>query len=475
MSTAVSGSTLNFPASSVAANSDTGRNTANGTLGFSFSDLLCAQSSIDSRTSFQLADTRPTPEPVRTPSPSPSGTSREAPRTDSSTPASRPQASRPSQEPTREHVKSQDNPTEIGPKIQEDTTPPPDAGTPTTGTSTVGTPAKDDQKASGNIATTDPTLQPQLADVTISPDLPATIAALLNGIAGSGLAKNNSDTEASTQDVPTHGHSRHPGTSGNLFARIAPPTAMPADVEMESNTDGDGDTNQNAPALLAGRTFKNGTAPNPQAALVSGNGNEPVARINAAALEMPMNAASAVPITPREDARAPGTTASAGDISILNPLRLPTQAGASLPQFTIPSGTSQKAWAEEVGNRVMWMLGRAQSRAELILTPPLLGKVEISIHLNGDQGTAQFLASSQSAREALEQAMPRLRELLAQAGISLGEASVNTSAEDRAHENTGNTGMRTPDSHDGGGDGDATVIAAPNWSRVEKGLINTFA
>jgi flagellar hook-length control protein FliK len=126
----------------------------------------------------------------------------------------------------------------------------------------------------------------------------------------------------------------------------------------------------------------------------------------------------------------------------------------------------------------MWMLGRAQSRAELILTPPLLGKVEVSIHLNGDQSTAQFLASSQSAREALEQAMPRLRELLAQAGINLGEASVNTSAEGQTQggENTHRAGAHAGELHDIPDDGgDASGIPPQNWSRLDTGLINTYA
>jgi flagellar hook-length control protein FliK len=123
------------------------------------------------------------------------------------------------------------------------------------------------------------------------------------------------------------------------------------------------------------------------------------------------------------------------------------------------------------------MLGRAESRAELILTPPHLGKVEVSIHLNGDQGTAQFLASSQSTREALEQAMPRLRELLAQVGISLGEASVNTSAEEQAQDGgkTHRSDIRTLDAHDANSDGDPVAGAAPNWQRLNTGLVNTFA
>ncbi len=97
------------------------------------------------------------------------------------------------------------------------------------------------------------------------------------------------------------------------------------------------------------------------------------------------------------------------------------------PQLPVYTPAGQEAWAEDVGNQVRWMLGRAESKAELVLTPPNLGKLEVSINLNGDQTTAQFIASSQAARDALERAMPQLREVLQQAGIMLGDANVSTS------------------------------------------------
>jgi flagellar hook-length control protein FliK len=159
---------------------------------------------------------------------------------------------------------------------------------------------------------------------------------------------------------------------------------------------------------------------------------------------------------------------------VANFLRAPAQENALLPRFTVSAAIGQGAWAEETGNKIMWMLGRAESRAELILTPPHLGKVEVSINLNGEQTAAQFVASSQAAREALEQAMPRLRELFAQAGIELGKASVDTSSEGRTQD-----GGQTPHTaggagHDGGND-DATGVTSAAWTRPDNGLINTFA
>ena len=146
------------------------------------------------------------------------------------------------------------------------------------------------------------------------------------------------------------------------------------------------------------------------------------------------------------------------------------------PQLPVHTPAGQQAWAEDVGNQVRWMLGRAESKAELVLTPPNLGKLEVSINLNGDQTTAQFVASSQAARDALERAMPQLREVLQQAGIMLGDANVSTSqqgAGGEGQEGRGRNGVRgeAAIAGDAGGNGSSTGV----WLRQQQGMVDTFA
>ena len=146
------------------------------------------------------------------------------------------------------------------------------------------------------------------------------------------------------------------------------------------------------------------------------------------------------------------------------------------PQLPVHTPAGQQAWAEDVGNQVRWMLGRAESKAELVLTPPNLGKLEVSINLNGDQTTAQFIASSQAARDALERAMPQLREVLQQAGIMLGDANVSTSqqgAGGEGQEGRGRNGVRgeAAIAGDAGGNGSSTGV----WLRQQQGMVDTFA
>lgn len=152
----------------------------------------------------------------------------------------------------------------------------------------------------------------------------------------------------------------------------------------------------------------------------------------------------------------------------------------ALPQLQVTTPAGQRAWAEDVGNRMLWMIGRNESKAELVLTPPSLGKLGVSIQVNGDQTTAHFVAATQAAREALEHAMPRLREMLQQAGIQLGQTNVSTSDQQQAQRDDGSGEGRSRNNGSGSGPAregeDAMSPAEPGrWVRAGSGVIDLFA
>lgn len=98
---------------------------------------------------------------------------------------------------------------------------------------------------------------------------------------------------------------------------------------------------------------------------------------------------------------------------------------------TIRTPLSQPAqWAMETAERLVWHAGQAVHKVELQLNPPHLGRLEVSLQLNQDHLTAHFVAATQAARDALDQALPRLRELLQQSGIQLGQSSVSSNGAD---------------------------------------------
>ncbi|WP_454455856.1 flagellar hook-length control protein FliK [Thauera phenylacetica] len=155
-------------------------------------------------------------------------------------------------------------------------------------------------------------------------------------------------------------------------------------------------------------------------------------------------------------------------------LRQSPAAQASSPQLPVATPAGEPGWAEDVGNQVRWMLGRAESKAELVLTPPNMGKLEVSINLSGDQTTAQFIASSQAARDALERALPQLREALQQAGILLGDANVSTSGQGREGDGREGSGGRG-DRGEASAGGSTGTGSAGGWLRQQQGMVNTFA
>jgi len=77
-----------------------------------------------------------------------------------------------------------------------------------------------------------------------------------------------------------------------------------------------------------------------------------------------------------------------------------------------------------LGEQVKWALSEGLSRAEMKLRPPSLGGLDVRITQEGDKTSVIFVSPHPIVREVLEAAMPRLRDALAQDGLSLANLSV---------------------------------------------------
>ncbi|MBB1309560.1 flagellar hook-length control protein FliK [Pseudoalteromonas sp. SR41-8] len=80
--------------------------------------------------------------------------------------------------------------------------------------------------------------------------------------------------------------------------------------------------------------------------------------------------------------------------------------------------------AKLLQERVSALLSINNKEAEIRLDPPEMGSMQIRIRSDAEQAQINFVVQNQQAKEALEQSMPRLREMLAQQGIELGESSI---------------------------------------------------
>ncbi len=89
----------------------------------------------------------------------------------------------------------------------------------------------------------------------------------------------------------------------------------------------------------------------------------------------------------------------------------------------IPMGA--KGWDQAMGERMLWMVGRQMQGAEVRITPPQLGPIDIRISIQNDQAKVTFAAQHGVVREALEASIPRLREMLSENNLQLVNIDVN--------------------------------------------------
>jgi len=82
-------------------------------------------------------------------------------------------------------------------------------------------------------------------------------------------------------------------------------------------------------------------------------------------------------------------------------------------------------WNKEVGERVIWMHKQAIPSAELRLNPAHLGPVTIKVETNQDQVVVAFTAQHAAVKEAIDAALPKLREMLSAQQLNLSEVSVS--------------------------------------------------
>lgn len=154
---------------------------------------------------------------------------------------------------------------------------------------------------------------------------------------------------------------------------------------------------------------------------------------------------------------------------------------APTPVVDIPAPIGTREWGNDIGNRLVWMANRQEGRAELVLNPPQMGRIEVSLTVSGSEASAQFSCASPAVKEALENAMPRLRELLADAGITLGQAQVGSHFPGRQdHEKGDNSpqGFTTFTDLEGFAAPQSTLGSpgsSPAWQSSGRGLIDIFA
>ncbi len=93
---------------------------------------------------------------------------------------------------------------------------------------------------------------------------------------------------------------------------------------------------------------------------------------------------------------------------------------------SIPQPLKHPQWGQALGQRVVFMANNSMQQAQITLNPEKLGQIQVTLQLDKDQKMSVSLnAQNGLTRESMENALPKLREMLEQAGITLGSMDVS--------------------------------------------------
>ena len=137
---------------------------------------------------------------------------------------------------------------------------------------------------------------------------------------------------------------------------------------------------------------------------------------------------------------------------------------------------------QQLSEKIRWMVNARNTMAEIRLDPPELGSMQVRVNVAGDAASVSFVVQSQQTKDALADAMPKLRDMLSEQGIELGDAQVrkdNSSGQENGQQLAGNShqgqGAGDRGENDGVDDTDGMRVIEQSISRADKGGIDFYA
>lgn len=149
------------------------------------------------------------------------------------------------------------------------------------------------------------------------------------------------------------------------------------------------------------------------------------------------------------------------------------EQATTAPTFkgTLNTPLDNPGWGRALGQQLSWMVSGQHQTAELNIHPADLGPMQVVLSIENHQAELMFVSREPAVREALENALPHLRDMLANAGIQLGQA--NVSAEQTPRQTHDEANLRAPSREQQDGDS-ATPVPQPAPRRGQ-GLVDMFA
>ncbi|MFP4182286.1 MAG: flagellar hook-length control protein FliK [Thiohalospira sp.] len=157
-------------------------------------------------------------------------------------------------------------------------------------------------------------------------------------------------------------------------------------------------------------------------------------------------------------------------------------AGAStagtIANSPLAASVNGQGWDQALGERVVFMARNGIQSANVRLHPQNLGPLDIRVSVQNDQASVNFNVQNATTREAVEQALPRLRELFEQQGMDLVDVDVSDQdqqfAEER-HSHPGGGEQQAPGEAGADGGDEGTAISVTPDEVAARGGVDYYA
>jgi flagellar hook-length control protein FliK len=151
-------------------------------------------------------------------------------------------------------------------------------------------------------------------------------------------------------------------------------------------------------------------------------------------------------------------------------------ATSALATLGVNTPLTEGGWDQALGERIQWMVNHKMQGAQIRLNPAQLGPMEVRVQVQNDQASIQFSSAHSVVREALEAALPRLRELFDASGVELVDVDVSGQSSAGGQRSRGEDGVvvrgtRVIDADSG----TETVLETPVNALLENGRLDLFA
>jgi hypothetical protein len=148
------------------------------------------------------------------------------------------------------------------------------------------------------------------------------------------------------------------------------------------------------------------------------------------------------------------------------------EGGISKAEIHLGPRFNHQDWGNAMAARVNWQAGEKIQIAQFSINPPDLGPVEVKISLDNDKASVQFHVMNGAVKEALEDALPRLRELMSQSGMTLADSNVSQQSRDQGGQSSSADEALQAGQNPGGEEIEGVMLNT--MVRIPQGLVDDY-